>query len=66
MAENKNAYKVLVAKPGGNRPLGKLTHRWDVNINMDLLEKDGIVWTNFTGSGLGPMAGDTKMNLRVP
>jgi hypothetical protein len=29
------AYKVLVVKPEGKRPLGGPTRRWEVNIKMD-------------------------------
>ena len=29
---------VLVGKPEGNRPLGRLRHRWKDNIKMDLQE----------------------------
>jgi hypothetical protein len=35
------AYRVLVGKPEGERPLGRPRHRWDVNIKMDLQE---VVW----------------------
>ena len=31
-------YRVLVGKPEGNRPLGRLRRRWVDNIRMDLLE----------------------------
>jgi hypothetical protein len=30
------AYRVLVGKPEGRRPLGRPRHRWDYNIKMDL------------------------------
>jgi hypothetical protein len=33
-----NAYKVLVRKPEGKRPLGRPKHRWEDNIRMDLQE----------------------------
>jgi hypothetical protein len=32
----RNAYKILVAKPEGNRPLGRPRRRWEDNITMDL------------------------------
>jgi hypothetical protein len=42
MWEKWNAYRILVGKPEGKRPLGR--PRWWVdNIKIDL--KDGIVWT---------------------
>jgi hypothetical protein len=38
MGEKRNVYRLLVGKPEGNRPLGRLRHRWINNIKMDLLE----------------------------
>jgi hypothetical protein len=42
----RNAYRILVGKPEGKRPLGRLRHRWVDNIKMDLrkVEWDGIDW----------------------
>jgi len=37
MEEMRGAYSVLVGKPEGKRPIGRLRHRWD-DINMDLQE----------------------------
>jgi hypothetical protein len=36
IGENKNAYRILVGKPEGKRPLGRPRHRWEDNIQMDL------------------------------
>jgi hypothetical protein len=36
MGEKRNAYRILVAKPEGNRLLGKPRRRWVDNIKMDL------------------------------
>jgi hypothetical protein len=36
MAEMRNAYKILVGKPGGKIPLGRPNHRWEDNIRMVL------------------------------
>jgi hypothetical protein len=41
MVEVRNAYKVLVGKPGGKRSLRRPRRRWEDNIRMDLKE---IVW----------------------
>jgi hypothetical protein len=38
MGEKKNAYRILVGKPEGKRPLGKPRRRWVDNIKMDLRE----------------------------
>jgi hypothetical protein len=38
MGEGTGAYRILVGKPEGRRPLGRLGHRWDDNIKMDLQE----------------------------
>jgi hypothetical protein len=36
MGEIRNAYKILVGKSEGNRPVGGLGCRWEDNIRMDL------------------------------
>ncbi|KAJ4431790.1 hypothetical protein ANN_20395 [Periplaneta americana] len=36
MGESRNAYRVLVGRPEGKRPLGKPRRRWEDNIKMDL------------------------------
>ena len=38
MGERRGVYKVLVVKPEGKRPLGRLRRRWEDNIKMDLQE----------------------------
>jgi hypothetical protein len=38
MGENRNAYKILLGKPEGKRPLGRKRRRWVANIKMDLRE----------------------------
>ena len=38
MEQSRNAYRVLVGKLEGNRPLGRPRHRWENNIKMDLKE----------------------------
>jgi len=38
MGEERGAYRVLVGKPEGRRPLGRPRHRWVDNIRMDLQE----------------------------
>jgi len=38
MGEKRGAYRVLVGKPEGKRPLGRPRHRWVDNIRMDLQE----------------------------
>jgi hypothetical protein len=43
MGEKGNAYRILVGKPEGKRPLGKPKHRWVDNIEINL-RCDGMVW----------------------
>ena len=38
MEQSRNAYRVLVGKPKGKRPLGRPIRRWEDNINMGLWE----------------------------
>jgi hypothetical protein len=46
MEEGKGAYRVLVGRPEGKRPLGRPRRRWEDNIKMDLTEIgiDGTNW----------------------
>jgi hypothetical protein len=48
IGEKSNAYKVLVGKPEGKRPLGGPKHRWEDNIKMNVLEirLNGANWIN--------------------
>jgi hypothetical protein len=36
--ERRNAYRILVGKPGEKTPLGRPSRRWVDNIKMDLRE----------------------------
>jgi hypothetical protein len=38
MGEKRKAYRLLVGKPEGKRPLGRPRHGWTENIKMDLLD----------------------------
>jgi hypothetical protein len=38
IGEKRNAYRFLVGKPEGKRPLGRPRRRWVDNIRMDLVE----------------------------
>jgi hypothetical protein len=44
--EKRNAYRILVGKLEGKRPLGRPRCRWADNIKMDLREIgwDGVDW----------------------
>jgi hypothetical protein len=46
MRENRNAYRLLVGKPEGKRPLGRQRRRWVYNIRIDLREVrwSGVGW----------------------
>ncbi|KAJ4440742.1 hypothetical protein ANN_08966 [Periplaneta americana] len=48
MGESRNAYRVLVGRPEGKRPLGRSRRRWEDNIKMDLREMgyDDREWIN--------------------
>jgi hypothetical protein len=49
MGERRGAYRVLVGKPEGRRPLERPRRRWKDNIKMDLQRgwvgtKTGFIW----------------------
>jgi hypothetical protein len=46
MWEKRGAYRILVGRPEGRRPLGRPRRRWEDNIKMDLQEVGygGIDW----------------------
>jgi hypothetical protein len=49
MGEKMNAYKLLVGKPEGRRPLGRPRRRWLDNIRMDLIK---VGWGDVDWIGL--------------
>jgi hypothetical protein len=65
MGETRNAYRILVGKPEGKRPLGRPRRRWVNNIKMDL---GGIGWDgrNWIKLAQDRALVNTVMNLRVP
>jgi hypothetical protein len=54
MGEKRNAYRLLVGKPEGKRPLRRPTRRWVDNIKMDLGE---VGWDDVGRIGVA-QAGD--------
>jgi hypothetical protein len=38
MVDRRGAYRILVGRPEGRKPLGRPTRRWDDNSKMDLQE----------------------------
>jgi hypothetical protein len=68
MGEKRNAYRLLLGKPEGKRPLGRPRRRWVDNIKMNLLE---LVWGGVDRIGLAQDRDKWRalvnavMNLRV-
>jgi hypothetical protein len=55
MGEGRGAYRILVGRNEGMRPLGRPRRRWEDNIKMDLQEVgwEGVDWLRIgTGGGL--------------
>ena len=69
MGEERGAYRVLVGKAEGNRPLGRPRHRWVDNIGMDLQEVgcEYVDWIGLTQDRDGwRTLLSAVMNLLVP
>jgi hypothetical protein len=67
--EKRDAYRLLVGKPEGKRPLGRPRRRWVYNIRMDLGE---VRWSDVDWIGLAQDRNrwrglvNSVLNLRVP
>jgi hypothetical protein len=67
--EKRNAYRLLVGKSDGKRPLGRPRRRWVDNVRMDLGE---VGWGGVDGIGLAQDRNrwralvNSVLNLRVP
>jgi hypothetical protein len=69
MREKRNAYRILVGKPEGKRPLGRPRRRWVDSIKMDLreIEWDCMDWIYLAQDRDQWRAlVNTEINLRVP
>jgi hypothetical protein len=57
MEEKRNAYKLLVGKQEGKRPLETPRRRWVDNIKMELREIVWMVWTGLIWLRIGTSGG---------
>jgi hypothetical protein len=55
--EKSNAYRVLVGKKEGKKPLGRHRHRWEDNIKIDFREMKCMVWTGLSWLRIGTSGG---------
>jgi len=60
MGDSRGAYRVLMAKPKGKKPLGIPRHRWEANFKIDLQKMGGGSGLDCSGSGYGQMAGSCE------
>jgi hypothetical protein len=69
MGEKRNVYRLLVGKPEGKRPLGRLRRMWIDNIKIDLLGigLSVVDWIDLVQDRYRWRAlVNSVMNLRVP
>jgi hypothetical protein len=57
MGEGRGVHRVLVGKPEGKRPMGRLRRRWEDDIKMDLQEVEGVVGTGWSWLRIGTGGG---------
>jgi hypothetical protein len=53
IGEKKNAYRLLVGKPEGKRPLGRTSRRWVIILGWILWGWDGVMWTGLVWLMIG-------------
>jgi hypothetical protein len=69
MGVKRDAYRILMEKPEGKRPLGRPERKWVDNIKIDLreIELDGVDWIDMARDRDQWRAlVNTVMNLRIP
>jgi hypothetical protein len=68
MRERRGAYRILLGKLEGRRPLGRPRRRWENNIEMDSQDVVLGARTGLTTLWIGPGGGNfyDVTNLRVP
>jgi hypothetical protein len=69
MGDKRKAYRLLVGKPEGKRPLGRPRRRWVDDIRMDLGETvwDGVDWIGLAQDRIKWRAFvNAVMNFRIP
>jgi hypothetical protein len=69
MGEERGAYRILVGRPEGRRPLGRPRRRWEDNIKIDLQEVgwEGVDWIDMAHDrDRWRAVVNAVMNLRVP
>jgi hypothetical protein len=51
--EKRNAYRLLVGKPEGRRPIGRPRRWWEDNIRMDLVQvgREDVDWIGLAQDG---------------
>jgi hypothetical protein len=69
MGEKRGAYRTLVGRSEGRRPLGRPRHRWEDNIKMDLQDVGwgGMDWIELAQDrDRWQTLVNAVMNLQVP
>jgi hypothetical protein len=68
MGDRRGAYRILVGRPEGKRPLGRPRLRWEDNVKMDLQEVGlgGIDWIDLAyDRGRWRAVVSAVMNLQI-
>jgi hypothetical protein len=63
MGEKRKAYRLLVGKPEGKKPLGRPRHRSGIIVGWILERWDGVMWTGLVWLRIGTVENSCEFGI---